>query len=207
MEARGMRAAAALLCALASVCATQHPCAVWIEGYGRVIGSLSERGICAYRGIPYAAPPVGPLRWRRPQPVRPGAGPLVATAFGRPCPSQLFAMTTPAADESEDCLTINVFVPAVTSAAAAAPPAAGRPVTVFVHGGGFVSGSSADPYVSPHSFAHHAQSVYVSFNYRLGALGTFAHRGTVATERTANFALHDKVAAFRWVRKHIAVFG
>lgn len=173
---------------------------------GRRLGSVD-----AFLGIPYAAAPVGALRWRPPEVLAPWAGVREATAFGASAwqvlAPQGFGPWTPAfvvsGPISEDCLFLNVWAPA---AAAAAP----RPVLVWIHGGAFVQGSGAVPVYHGHALAGEGVIV-VTVNYRLGVLGFLAHpeltRESDAPEACGNFGLLDQIAALRWVKSNIAAFG
>ena len=159
---------------------------------GRVAG-IAEEGIVSFKGIPYAAPPVGSLRWRPPQPVRPWEGVRRADRFGPSC------MQAELTDVSEDCLSINVWRPAA--------PAEKLPVLVWIHGGGLVRGG-ASFYPAQRLAARGA--VLVSFNYRLGRLGFFAHpalAAEAANEPWGNYGYLDQQAALRWVQRNIDAFG
>jgi para-nitrobenzyl esterase len=168
---------------------------------GTVQGVLAD-GVIAFKGIPYAAPPVGDLRWAPPQPVAPWAGVRPATVFGPDC-MQLAngdepIRTTP----SEDCLYVNVWQPAD------AEPGSQLPVMVWIHGGGYVGGGSSIPYYDGSAFARQG-IVVVSLNYRLGRLGFFAHPALLAAaeEPSGNFGYMDQLAALRWVQTNIDAFG
>ncbi|MDT0310049.1 carboxylesterase/lipase family protein [Streptomyces sp. DSM 44917] len=154
------------------------------------------RGLRAWRGIPYAAPPTGALRFRAPEPVTPWAGVREAAAFGPAAPQRRVRRA------AEDCLTLNVLAPA----AEAARP---RPVLVFVHGGGYTGGSSAQPLYGGERLVREGDLVYVSINYRLGALGYFDFRefSTPGAPFEDNPGLRDQLAALEWVRRNIAAFG
>ncbi|WP_174292507.1 carboxylesterase/lipase family protein, partial [Sphingomonas bacterium] len=147
---------------------------------------------------PYAAPPVGPLRWRSPQPAAAWTSPRDATRFGTPCFASPLPGPMQGPPQSEDCLTLNVWTPAM---------AGKHPVMVWIHGGGFEFGSSAQPGYDGTVLAKHGV-VVVSFNYRLGVLGFLAHP-TLDREGPASgdYGLQDQVAALRWVRANIAAFG
>ncbi|QMV20253.1 carboxylesterase family protein [Granulicella sp. 5B5] len=169
---------------------------------GQVEGLTVSGGVHAYLGIPYAAPPVGDLRWKAPQPAEAWKGIRDATHFGHRC-MQFVAypdMVFDDAGESEDCLTLNVWAPA---------DAAKLPVMVWVHGGGFVGGASSEPRQNGQHLARHGVIV-VSMNYRLGMLGFFTHAGLAAesgNHAAGNYGLMDQVAAIAWVKKNIAAFG
>ncbi|MDB5434561.1 MAG: carboxylesterase [Phenylobacterium sp.] len=170
---------------------------------GRLRGR-PEGDILVFRGVPYAAPPVGPLRWRAPQPVTPWAGVRPALEFGFDCfhvedPGDPLAGTRP---HSEDCLTLNIWSPAK-------PSAASLPVLVWIHGGGFTNGASSATTYDGAAFARRGL-VVVTINYRLGRFGFFAHQALTREaggERVGNFGLMDQLAALEWVRRNIAAFG
>ncbi|WP_174280093.1 carboxylesterase/lipase family protein [Sphingomonas bacterium] len=197
-----MRHAAALLTLLSiGVPAAAATVTDVVTRSGPVQGVASDAGIVAFKGIPYAAPPVGPLRWRSPQPAAAWTAPRDATRFGTPCFASPLPGPMQAPPQSEDCLTLNVWTPP------AAAKAVKRPVMVWIHGGGFEFGSSAQPGYDGTVLAKHGV-VVVSFNYRLGVLGFLAHP---ALDRegpgSGNFGVQDQVAALRWVRANIAAFG
>jgi para-nitrobenzyl esterase len=176
---------------------------------GALAGAV-EDGVAVFRGVPFAAPPVGPLRWRPPQPAAEWQGVRDATRFGPAClqgHAGGLADVTPygGAPEptSEDGLTLNVWAPLGVSA--------GAPVMVFFHGGSGVFGSGALPYYSGAAFARDGV-VLVTANYRLGALGGFAHpaltrEAKVRGELVGSYATMDQMAALRWVKRNIAAFG
>ncbi len=173
---------------------------------GRIRGR-ERSGVWAFSGVPYARAPVGPLRWRPPQPPAPWRGVRDAVEFGpvAPQPRALAGVAVPGdpAEESEDCLTLNVWTPS--------PDGARRPVMVWIHGGGFTSGTGAGLLSRGGDLARHGDVVVVTVNYRLGALGYLAHpslAGGPGPDGTAgNWGLRDQVAALRWVHDHIAAFG
>jgi len=167
---------------------------------GLVVGAR-EGAVVAFLGIPYAAPPVGRLRWRPPQPPAPWTGVRSATASGLPCPQPRFGGAPFVTAWSEDCLTLNVWVPA-------APSAAPRPVLVSIPGGGFFAGGANDP-AGGRALAEHGV-VVVSFNYRLGVFGFLAHpqlAGESPSGTSGNYGLMDQVMALQWIRDNIAAFG
>ncbi|WP_406280440.1 carboxylesterase/lipase family protein [Embleya sp. NBC_00896] len=153
-------------------------------------------------GIPYAAPPVGDLRWR---PARPHAGwdgVREAAEYGPSAPQPVRADPVlgghGAPPLDEDCLTLNVWTPATDTAR--------RPVLVWIHGGGFVSGSGTLPIYAGDTFARDGDLVVVSISYRIGALG-YVYLGPDDDADGGNFWLTDQLAALRWVRENIAAFG
>lgn len=172
---------------------------------GRVVGTLSGDGqVRSFLGIPYAAPPVGPLRWKPPQPAAKWSGVRSATSFGPRCmqtklfPDMVFRDPGP----SEDCLTLNVWVPAGKNAAP-------LPVMVWIHGGGFVTGGSSEPRQDGEHLARKGVIV-VSMNYRLGIFGFFALpslRAESAKHAAGNYGLMDQASALEWVHRNIAAFG
>jgi para-nitrobenzyl esterase len=172
---------------------------------GVVEGTTSADGkVRIFEGIPYAAPPVGPLRWKPPQPVHPWSHVLQATEFGARCmQSHVFNdMVFRDNGPSEDCLYLNVWTPAKSADAH-------LPVMVWIYGGGFVAGSSSEPRQDGEYLAEKGV-VVVSFNYRLGLFGFFAHPGLVKESphhAAGNYGLLDQIAALEWVQRNIAAFG
>ncbi|WP_327256821.1 carboxylesterase/lipase family protein [Streptomyces sp. NBC_01244] len=172
-------------------------------------GAVRGREAAGYRtfeGVPYAAPPTGPLRWRLPEPAARWSGVRDAGAPGARC-VQLPAVGPGGPSGSEDCLFLNVTAPKPATAHPAAPhPAApdssGRPVMVWFHGGGFMNGAG-DLY-RPGRLASAGGAVVVTVNYRLGVFGLFGHP---ALQGAPDFALADQQAALRWVRANAARFG
>lgn len=178
---------------------------VAVEG-GSVRGLLDD-GIESFRGVPYAAPPLGPLRWRPPQKIVPWQGVRSAESPGASCiqPAELSVQSGGGDPRplSEDCLFVNVWAPVATSAEA---DAVKRPVIVWIHGGALSFGSGGVPIYDGSALAQQG-AVVVTLNYRLGALGFFAHPALAAEGNIANFGLLDQIAALRWVRHNIARFG
>jgi para-nitrobenzyl esterase len=161
---------------------------------GTTAGSVNE-----FLGIPYAAPPVGNLRWRPPAPAAPWPGARDATSFGASCPQSAVGNPfAPPGPLSEDCLFLNVYSPA--------QHASGRPVLVWIHGGGLVQ-DGARNYDGAKLAAD--GTVVVTINYRLGALGFLAHPALASRPGGAagNYGLMDQQAALRWVQRNIAQFG
>jgi para-nitrobenzyl esterase len=163
---------------------------------GGAIRGNSNGKIAEFRGIPYAAAPVGSLRWRAPQAPAPWRGGRDVTRFASGCaqPKTPFGL----ASTSEDCLYLNV------SAGAGARPGAHRPVLVWIHGGGLSLGESQD--YDPAKLAAEG-TVVVVINYRLGALGFLAHPALKDRGSTGAYGLMDQQAALRWVQRNVGAFG
>ncbi|MBV1796328.1 carboxylesterase/lipase family protein [Siccirubricoccus sp. G192] len=161
---------------------------------GPVRGTV-RNGVLEFRGIPYAAPPVGALRWALPQPAAPWTGTLDAAEHGGACP-QVARYGLTEASSTEDCLTLNIAAPASAGAR--------RPVIVWIHGGAFVGGSSA-LYPLDH-LARSGDAVVVSMNYRLGVFGFMPHPAFEA-DHNGGYALEDQRLALHWIRQNIAAFG
>ncbi|MDQ0895045.1 carboxylesterase/lipase family protein [Agromyces ramosus] len=175
---------------------------------GGMVRGVRERGLLAWRGIPYAAPPVGELRFAPPAPTVPWEGIRDAFDFGAIAPQTLgnrLLRSPPAVDaSSEDCLTVNVHAPHHRELASAP-----LPVMVFIHGGGYSAGSSREYSGQGEGFVRSGRIVYVSFNYRLGPLGYLDFSRYSNAERifASNLGLRDQVALLRWLRENIAGFG
>jgi para-nitrobenzyl esterase len=163
---------------------------------GAVRGAFADDHLL-FAGIPYAAPPVGPLRWRPPQPPTPWQGVRDASKFGLRCMQDTTHDPDFGRPVSEDCLTLNVWAP---NSSAGEP----LPVMVWIHGGGFINGSG-DIYDS-RWLAARGDIIVVTLNYRLGALGFLAHPALGAND-DGNYGFADQQAALRWVRDNIANFG
>ncbi len=162
------------------------------------------QGVLAFRGIPYAAAPLGKLRWQAPEPATPWQGAREAASYGNRCiynvPETGLGGRVDEVPQREDCLYLNVW-----SAAAAANER--RPVMVWIHGGGFQFGTGRDPRTDGALLAQRGV-VLVSFNYRLGVFGFFAHPQLRSEGKLAgNFGLLDQIEALKWVRANIANFG
>ena len=228
-----------VLCSLAGLAAAtsvgtaaraqaQTPSLVKVDG-GELQGVVAD-GVVSFKGIPFAAPPVGDLRWRPPQPAAKWTGVRQAAEFGADCmqgrfgpppgagaragapPAQGTATPAPAPPPpaaapavrapSEDCLYLNVWRPAD-------PAARNLPVMVWIYGGGFTGGSSASPNTSGVAFATQGV-VLVAMNYRVGRFGFFAFPA-LSSERPdeikGNYAYMDQIAALQWVKRNIAAFG
>lgn len=172
---------------------------------GLVEGTVSADGsVGIFKGIPFAAPPVGELRWKAPQPVAPWEGVRKTTEFGARCmQAQLFKdMVFRDPGSSENCLYLNVWTPAANAKTA-------LPVMVWIYGGGFQAGAASEPRQDGENLAKKGV-VVVSMNYRLGLFGFFSHPElTKESGRNAsgNYGLLDQAAAVQWVRDNIAAFG
>ena len=171
---------------------TVDPLIAMVEGGS--VGGVAAGVVISWKGIPYAAPPIGDLRWRVPQPVKAWAGVKEANRFGPAC------MQTDPVPKSEDCLTLNVWRPAKLSPRP-------LPVMVWIHGGAMVHGGAA---MYPFEAMATKGVMIVSMNYRLGRLGFFAHPALGAEspgDVRGNYGFMDQVAALRWVQSNIAAFG
>ncbi len=182
--------------ALAS--STERP-TVQVTG-GEVRGVVKD-GIASFKGIPFAAPPVGELRWRAPQPVKPWEGVREADQFGPPPMQMAFATLMYGAKPSEDCLHINVWT-------AAKEADERRPVMVWIYGGAFNGGGAGDAMFDGTHLAKKGV-VLVTFNYRIGVFGFLAHPELSAESGQGSgcYGIQDQIAALRWVKENIAQFG
>jgi para-nitrobenzyl esterase len=177
---------------------------------GKVHGKLINNGaVRSFQGIPYAAPPVGDLRWKAPQPAKAWKGNLDATKYGHHCAQNhvfddmVFQdSATPDDKGSEDCLTLNVFTPANEKSKTKLP------VMFWIHGGGYSGGSSSEPRHNG-DFLPTKGVILVTINYRLGVFGFLALPELAAEQggSSGNYGLMDMVAALEWVKKNIADFG
>ncbi|MFB6461750.1 carboxylesterase/lipase family protein [Bradyrhizobium tunisiense] len=166
----------------------QFPFALTREG--QMLGAVAGE-VASFRGLAYAAPPVGALRWRAPQPTPESSEMRTAYDYGAPC------LQLSLAASSEDCLTLNVFRPFGVDGP--------LPVMMFIHGGGFISGTANERLYDGARLAQ-AGLIVVTVNYRLGALGWLAHP-VLSEDGSGNYGLMDQVAALRWVHDNIAAFG
>ena len=199
-----MRGISALLAALA--CATSLCAAPMARVAGGALSGIvtpTQPGVSAFLGIPFAAPPIGTLRWAAPKPAARWQGVRAADRFGARCmqptlyPDQRFR----SAGMSEDCLSLNVWAPAD------ARRASKLPVLVYIYGGGFQTGDGSEYRYDGASLAA-GGIVVVTINYRLGAFGFLAHPAlTAEAGASGNYGLLDQAAALRWVRANIAAFG
>ena len=203
-------AVSALLLAACKTTEAQSP-VLSIEG-GQVQGVTTDiPGVLAFKGIPYAAPPVGDLRWKEPQPVVPWDGVMVADRFGHPgyqavhYPGGYFTEWGygEEAQCSEDCLYLNVWT------TAAGKTGEKLPVAYWIHGGGYREGWGSEPEFDGEEFAAHGV-VLVSINYRLGVFGFLAHPELAAESPhgvSGNYGVLDMIQGLKWVRENIAQFG
>ncbi len=177
---------------------------------GKVRGQLAgeAKDVLAYKGIPYAKPPVGDLRWREPQAPEKWEGVRDCFQFGNACPQRVdpFMEKVPQmalnAPQSEDCLYLNVWCPAKSEGKK-------LPVLVWVHGGGYVVGAASQPLYDGEALARRG-AVVVSMNYRLGPFGFLAHPSlTRESEHRAsgNYGILDQIEALKWVKRNIGAFG
>jgi|TARA_B110001454_G_scaffold215551_1_gene237203 para-nitrobenzyl esterase len=171
-------------------------------GFGDLRGELLD-GVSIFRGIPFAAPPVDELRWRAPKPPIPWSGVRDATRFGSPAPqlespiqvaSAYNGMWRALEDMSEDCLTLNIWSPDLSSGQ--------LPVMVWIHGGAFNTGAGSQPMYEGSHLAKNNDVVVVTINYRLGPFGYFNHE-----QLDSNVGCLDQVAALQWVQNEISTFG
>jgi para-nitrobenzyl esterase len=195
--------AAKLAAAAPSSPRSESPPVVATTG-GNIRGSGID-GFYMFRGIPYAAPPVGPLRWRATQPAATWSGVRAATEFGADCeqPITPAPSSPPAPAMSEDCLTINVLTPTLQTTRK-------LPVMVWIHGGAFFVGSGRFPLNTGVPQLSRRGVVLVTFNYRLGRFGFFAHSALSHEhpgEPVGNYWETDQIAALQWVQRNIAKFG
>jgi para-nitrobenzyl esterase len=211
VRTRALRAAAAIM--VSGTMSNNVAGAQVKTAAGMVQGTTTaDRQIRVFKGIPYAAPPVGALRWQAPQPAAAWQGTRDATKFGPAClQGPIFDDVNPP-ERSEDCLTLNLWTPAFAEASAGKPatPVEGKlPVMVWIHGGGFQAGAGGEPRHDGEAFARQGV-VLVTVNYRLGVFGFLSHPElTRESGRNAsgNYGLLDQVEALRWVQANVAAFG
>lgn len=197
-----------------SACMDTNP-VLTVEG-GKIKGVLTDStNVMVYKGIPYAAPPVGNLKLKLPQPVVPWRGVKIADTFSKICPQagsppgtfywdEFYWNGTP--DQSEDCLYLNVWAPAASIGKADAK----LPVAMWIHGGAFISGYGHEVTMDGDAWATRGV-ILVTINYRLGEYGfrqtRYLLRTNFADDLTGRFGIQDQVAALKWIRNNIAQFG
>lgn len=203
MTVRGLASAAAAALFALSAQAQAEPGPIVRAPAGAVEGRM-EGAIRAFKDIPYARPPVGPLRWRPPEPAPDWSGVRPATDYGPACfqptggPVTVYTEAVP--KMSEDCLSLNVWAPKGVHVA---------PVIVWIHGGAFTGGSGGEPMYDGARLARE-DVVLVTINYRLGVLGWLAHpelSAESADHISGNYGLMDQIEALRWVKRNISAFG
>lgn len=170
---------------------------------GGLVSGVAIEGVESFKGIPFAAPPLGDLRWKAPQPAAKWSGVRAGDTFGPACPQHLPPSWGTDPVWSEDCLYLNVWRPVGAAAGAKLP------VMVWIYGGGFTVGNGASKIYDGANLARNGVIV-VNMNYRLGRLGWFAHPALTkeaAGGPTGDFGLMDQVAALKWVQANIAAFG
>ncbi len=188
-----------VISATSAITLAQSP---YITTESGVISGVSEGGLSVYKGVPFAAPPVGDLRWRSPVPVAHWTGTRKADAFAPACMQTGVSMpgeTPPAV--SEDCLYLNIWTPAKAQER--------LPVIVWIYGGGFINGSASMPLYWGDRLAHKGVIV-VTIAYRLGPLGFLAHPDLTRESphhSSGNYGLMDQIAALEWIQRNIAAFG
>lgn len=166
---------------------------------GWVQGLTGQDGGHVYKGVPFAQPPIGDLRWKAPAPVQPWAGVRLADRAGHACTQDGSLPPAGVPDSSEDCLYLNVNVPPGVQ------PGSAVPVMVWIHGGAFVTGAGSQ--YDGSRLAQSTGAIVVSINYRLGIFGLLALDALSAESPAGNHALQDQQAALRWVQRNIAGFG
>ena len=170
---------------------------------GGKVSGVAANGVVSFKGIPFAAPPVGELRWKAPQPVKPWTGVKDASKFGPSCmqDATMARVFNAPPEVSEDCLYLNVWTPAKSASDA-------LPVMVWIYGGGFVGGQTSVP---AYDGTHLAQKgvVLVSVAYRVGVFGFLAHSdlSRESGKGSGNYGLQDQIAGLQWVKANIAKFG
>lgn len=190
-----------ILAALFTGCRSEKLSEATVRLDDGIVQGTVEEGIAVFRGIPFAAPPVGELRWKAPQPVEPWEGVLKADKYA-PLPVQVKTPWMGDTEMSEDCLFLNVWTPARSSREK-------LPVMVWIYGGGFSNGGTASPLYNGDNIAKNGV-IMVSVAYRVGALGFLAHPELSAESAngvSGNYGLLDQIAGLKWVQENIEAFG
>ena len=186
-----------------AVACSSTPLTTTVEVTGGTIEGVEQDGVFSYKGIPFAAPPVGDLRWKAPQPIEEWTDVRIADTFARGCMqnSSMSAMTGAPANFGEDCLYLNVWTAAKTAGEK-------RPVMVWIHGGAFVGGMAGTPMFDGTKFAQKGV-VLVSIAYRLGVFGFLAHPelSRESGRGSGTYGIQDIIAGLQWVKNNIDRFG
>jgi para-nitrobenzyl esterase len=193
---------AAFIAGLAWAALAQMAFAQIVQTSSGGLRGVTSDGVESYRGVPYAAAPVGELRWTPPQPATAWKGVRDATKFQPMCPQPPFGDTPITQPMSEDCLFLNIWTTPKAEAGQ-------KPVMVFIHGGAYEGGSGSDPLYDGSNLARKGV-VAVTLNYRLGTLGFLAHPALSAASpehASGNYGMLDQIAALKWVQKNIGSFG
>lgn len=200
----GAALAAAVVCApLAAANEVYYEPRPILETKNGKLQGVERDGMVMFKNIPYAAPPVGDLRWRPPQPAQGWTGTRDASKFGEACMQpEIRGLTSELVPGSEDCLKLNVFAP---------KDAKKLPVMMWIHGGGLLTGSGTEPYYDPVGLVAEGV-VVVTIDYRIGRLGFFAPKELVEEARKnnepfGNYGIMDQIQALKWIRDNIADFG
>jgi para-nitrobenzyl esterase len=200
MKLRATLAAPLMLACIACSGPLSSPHAATDSG---TVSGVHEGNVVVYKGIPFAAPPIGPLRWRAPQATQHWSGILPADGFKPQCMQNWPPLPTmPVEPVSEDCLYLNVWAPSAANGK--------RPVMVWVHGGGFRAGSASTPLYWGNELARRYGVVVVNLSYRVGPLGFLAHPELTAESSehvSGNYGLLDVIAGLKWVQRNVAAFG
>lgn len=184
---------------------TDNPQAPRVQTQNGMVIGINDSGVKAFKGIPFAQPPTGDLRWKAPQPVKNWNQPLQADQFGPQCMQRrVFGdMVFRSDGKSEDCLYLNIWTPVKSYDQK-------LPVLVYFYGGGFIAGDGSEPRYDGESMARNEDIVAITVNYRLGVFGFFSHpelSEESSYHGSGNYGLLDQVQALRWVKRNIAAFG